>query len=91
MGGSSTLIDLQSQAPAITGAKKYAEIVRENALLRRLISVGNEIAEIAYGRPEDVVKAVDEAEHLVFEVAQGRASDTMAPMRELVEQSLDII
>ncbi len=89
MGGSSTLIDLQAQAPAVTGAKKYAEIVRENALLRRLISVGNEIAEIAYGRPEDVVKAVDEAEHLVFEVAQGRASDTMAPMRELVEQSLD--
>ena len=89
MGGSSALIDLQAQAPAVSGAKKYAEIVRENALLRRLIGVGNEIAEIAYGRPEDVVKAVDEAEHLVFEVAQGRASDTMAPMRDLVEQSLD--
>ena len=89
MGGTSTLIDLQAQAPAISGARNYSEIVRENALLRRLISVGNEIAEIAYGRPEDVVKAVDEAEHLVFEVAQGRASDTMAPMRELVEQNLD--
>jgi len=89
MGGSAMLLDLQSQAPAVTGAKKYAEIVRENALLRRLISVGNEIAEIAYDRPEDVVKAVDQAEHMVFEVAQGRASDTMADMRTLVEQSLD--
>ena len=89
MGGPSMLMDLQSQAPAVTGAKKYAEIVRENALLRRLISVGNEIAEIAYDRPEDVVKAVDQAEHMVFEVAQGRASDTMADMRTLVEQSLD--
>jgi replicative DNA helicase len=89
MGGSSALMDLQAQAPAITGARKYAEIVRENALLRRLISVGNEIAEIAYDRPEDVVKAVDQAEHLVFEVAQGRASDTMADMRSLIEQSLD--
>jgi replicative DNA helicase len=89
VGGSSMLLDLQAQAPAITGARKYAEIVRENALLRRLISVGNEIAEIAFDRPEDVVKAVDQAEHLVFEVAQGRASDTMADMRTLVEQSLD--
>jgi len=89
MGGPAMLLDLQAQAPAVTGAKKYAEIVRENALLRRLISVGNEIAEIAYDRPEDVVKAVDQAEHLVFEVAQGRASDTMADMRTLVEQSLD--
>ena len=89
MGGSAMLLDLQAQAPAVTGAKKYAEIVRENALLRRLISVGNEIAELAYDRPEDVVKAVDEAEHMVFEVAQGRASDSMADMRTLVEQSLD--
>lgn len=89
IGGTSMLMDLQAQAPAITGARKYAEIVRENWLLRRLISVGNEIAEIAFDRPEDVVKAVDQAEHLVFEVAQGRASDTMADMRALVEQSLD--
>ena len=89
LGGASMLMDLQAQAPAITGARKYAEIVRENALLRRLISVGNEIAEIAFDRPEDVVKAVDQAEHLVFEVAQGRAVDTMADMRSLVEQSLD--
>ena len=89
MGGSAMLLDLQAQAPAVTGAKKYAEIVRENALLRRLISVGNEIAELAYDRPEDVVKAVDEAEHMVFEVAQGLASDSMADMRTLVEQSLD--
>ena len=48
MGGPAMLLDLQSQAPAVTGAKKYAQIVRENATLRRLISVGNEIAEIAY-------------------------------------------
>ncbi|MGI9605089.1 MAG: replicative DNA helicase [Acidimicrobiales bacterium] len=89
MGGMSMLMDLQQEAPAVTGARKYAEIIRENALLRRLIGVGNEITEIAYGRPDDVVKAVDHAEHLVFEVAQGRASDTMADMRTLVEQSLD--
>ena len=89
IGGIGTLMDLQAQAPAITGARKYSEIVRENALLRRLISVGNEIAEIAFDRPEDVVKAVDQAEHLVFEVAQGRSVDTIADMRSLVEQSLD--
>ena len=89
MGGITTLMDLQSQAPAITGARKYAEIVHENALMRRLISVGTEIAEIAYSRPEDAVKAVDQAEHLVYEVAQGKAVDTMADMRSMIERSLD--
>ena len=89
IGGAAMLMDLQAQAPAIPGARKYADIVRATSLLRRLISVGNEIAEIAFDRPEDVVKAVDQAKTLVFEVAQGRASDTMADMRSLVEQSLD--
>ena len=89
MGGSSMLMDLQAQAPAITGAKKYAEIIRENALLRRLISVGNEIAEIAYDRPEDVRAAVDQAEHLMYEVGQGRATDTVAQISDLMSATLD--
>lgn len=89
VGGLPALIDLQQTAPSITGSRKYAEIIRENALLRRLINVGNDITEIGYSRPADVVMAIDEAEHLVFEVAQGRASDSMADMRSLVERNLD--
>jgi replicative DNA helicase len=89
VGGSAALMDLQAQAPAISGARKYAEIIRENSMLRRLITVSNEIAEMAYDRPEDVVKTVDQAENMVFEIAQGRNSDSMADMRTLIEQNLD--
>ena len=89
VGGPAALMDLQSQAPAISGARKYAEIIRENSMLRRLITVSNEIAEMAYNRPEDVVKTVDQAENMVFEIAQGRSSDSMADMRTLIEQNLD--
>jgi replicative DNA helicase len=53
--------------------------------------VAGEIAEIGYGLPDDVPAAIDGAEALVFEVAQRRVTDSMAPIRELLERHLDHI
>ena len=39
--------------------------------MRRLTMAGREIAEIGFSQPDDVVKAVDEAETLMFSLAQG--------------------
>ncbi len=89
VGGMAKLVSLQTKTPATSNANRYAAIVEEHALLRRLIGVAGEIAELGYEVPEDVGAAVDRAESLVFEVAQRRVTDTMAPLRDLLEQSLD--
>jgi replicative DNA helicase len=91
IGGAATLISLQANTPAIGNAGRYARIVEEHALLRRLIGVAGDIAEIGYGLPEDVTAAVDEAEALVFEVAQRRVTDSMLPLRELLDRQLNHI
>ena len=52
----------------------------DTALLRRLIDVASEIAEIAFSEPDDVVKALDEAESKVFEVAEDRVIDSTRPI-----------
>jgi replicative DNA helicase len=89
IGGPATLVTIQAATPATTSAARYARIVEEHALLRRLIGVAGEIAELGYDVPDDVTKAVDKAEALVFQVAQRRVSDTMAPIRDLLSESLD--
>ena len=89
IGGSGVLIGLQSAAPAISNASRYAHIVEEMALLRRMIGVAGDIAELGYSLPEDVTKAVDTAESLMFDVAQHRAAGTTATLRSLLEASLD--
>ena len=89
VGGIPTLISLQANTPATTNAGRYARIVSEHALLRRLIGVAGEIAEIGYAMPDDVEAAVDRAEAMVFEVAERRVSDTMLPLRDLLSESLD--
>jgi len=89
IGGPGFLLQLQAATPATSSAPKYARIIQEHATLRSLIGAANEIAEIGYGRPDDVVKAVDEAENLVFQVGQGRVADTMSRMRDLLDANLD--
>ncbi len=88
LGGPALLVSLQVRTPATSSAARYARIVAEHALLRRLIAVAGEIAEMGYRIPDDVAEAVDRAEAMVFDVAQHRVSDTMAPIRDLLDESL---
>jgi len=89
VGGPAVLISLQAGTPAIGNAGRYARIVEEHALLRRLIAVAGDIAEIGYGLPEDVADAVDRAEALVFDVAERRVTDSISPLRDLLGPHLD--
>src|SRR4051812_18851139 len=89
VGGLPALLDLQGNTPAISNAARYAHIVEEHALLRRLIGAASEIAELGYEVPDDVEAAVDRAESLIFEVAQRRVTDTIAPLHDLLGKSLD--
>jgi replicative DNA helicase len=88
MGGPALLVTLQARTPATSSAARYARIITEHALLRRLIGVASEIAELGYSVPDDVIAAVDRAESMVFDVAQRRQTDTMAPIRDLLDDSL---
>jgi replicative DNA helicase len=89
IGGGALLLSLQAGTPATSNAARYASIINEHALLRRLIGVAGEIAEMGYSLPDDVIGAIDRAESLVFDVAQHRVTDSTKPLRELLDASLD--
>src|SRR5207253_4667008 len=89
IGGPVMLVSLQANTPATSNAARYARIVAEHALLRRLIGVAGEIAELGYQLPDDVAAAVDRAEALVFDLAQHRVADSMAALKDLLEANLD--
>ena len=89
IGGLDGLISLQVNTPATSNAEKYASIIAERYTLRKLIETAGEIAELGYSRPDDVTKAVDEAENMMFQIAQGRVADTMGEIRDLLDDTLD--
>ena len=88
VGGPATLVTLQARTPAITNAEHYARIVEEKALLRRLISTANEVAELGYQPLDDLEKTVDTAESMMFAVAQRRNADTLQELSPLLDRSL---
>src|SRR3954462_4477965 len=91
VGGLPELLSLEARTPATSSAARYARIVEDHALLRRLIGVAGEIAELGYDLPGDVAMAIDRAEAMVYEVAQKRVTDSMVGIGPLLEQSLDHI
>ncbi|HLG68140.1 MAG TPA: replicative DNA helicase [Acidimicrobiales bacterium] len=91
VGDPALLVSLQANTPSIANAVHYARIVEEHALLRRLVAVAGEIADLAYAVPEDVAGAVDEAERLVFDVGQRRTVESISSLGDLLVPSLERI
>ena len=89
IGGPATLITLQAGTPSIGNASRYARIVEEHALLRRLIRAGGDVCELGYSLPSDVTDAVDRAEALLFDVAQHRVTQSISPISDVLSRQLD--
>jgi len=86
IGGAAVLLELQNTTPAISNAGRYAKIVKDTALLRRLIGVASDIAEIAYHEPDDVDKALDQAETKVYEIAERRVTNSTVELNPVLDQ-----
>jgi replicative DNA helicase len=70
-GGLAYLGEIANATPSAANIHRYAEIVRERAILRKLVSVGDEIAALALNPAgRDVKTLLDLAEQKVFEIAE---------------------
>jgi replicative DNA helicase len=91
-GGIVYLNALANSVPSAANLRRYAEIVRERAVLRKLIAASDEIATMAFnplGRPIDQI--LDEAEGRIFRIGEETERSHQGPlsMDELVVQLLD--
>jgi replicative DNA helicase len=91
-GGLAYLNALAQSVPSAANLRRYAEIVRERAVLRKLVSASDEIATAAFnpqGRP--VSQILDEAEGLIFQIGEegNRGKQGFQSMDSLVVQLLD--
>ncbi|MFM8863401.1 MAG: replicative DNA helicase [Limnohabitans sp.] len=92
VGGLGYLNSLAQYVPSASNIRRYAEIVRERAILRKLVSASDEIATQAFnpkGKPVD--KILDEAEQKIFNIGEegSRMKQGFQSMDSLVVQLLD--
>ena len=94
VGGMAYLGALVENVPTAANIRRYAEIVRERSILRRLAAAGGEIADTAYnplGR--SVREILDQAETRVFEIAEhgARGQQGFQELRPLLTQVVERI
>ena len=87
VGGQAYVHSLVSAVPAVSNARYYAEIVRETYLLRSLIQVGRDIADMGFRREQGPLELIDRAEQMVFDIAQNRASGEMVPIGDVISDN----
>ena len=88
-GGLAELVRLQQCTPATANATRYATIVRDHALLRRLIVAAADVAELGRSGPADADQLVSKAEDLIFDVGGRQLRDSVQKPRELLAALLD--
>ena len=84
LGGQPFLAGLVAEVPTTANVGYHAGIVKERSIRRRLIDAGSKIASLAYSSDMEGVMILDEAERIIFELAQNRNRVDFRPVSEIL-------
>lgn len=90
-GGSAYITQLTQIIPFSGTLVHHAGIIRQKAVLRRLIRTSGDLAASCYDAPGDIDALVDRAEQMIFAVAQSRKKQGFEPMSQIVPKAFDRI
>ena len=74
--------------PTSANVRSYAEIVRDKAILRRLIAVSQEVEKDCFLEVKDTATIIDETERNVFGVLSQKPVDDYTPIKDIVLDTL---
>ena len=83
--------DLVSAVPTSANVKYYAQIVKEKALLRKLIHVNEDIENQCYQGTESTDVLLEQTEKKIFDLLQNRGGGDYVPIKQVVMNALDKI
>ncbi len=90
-GGMEYLATLIDVVPTAANIEYHTRIVRDKAVLRRLVEAATEIIQDVYETRGDSGEVLDEAEHRIFRVAQFRRSEDFSRLKELIWPTMERI
>ena len=91
VGGAPYIHTLVASVPTAANAGYYGRIVRERAILRRLVEAGMRITQMGYQGDGEVDMIVDRAQAAVYDVTDRRTSEDYLPLAEIMPGTLEEI
>lgn len=89
--GNAYIRQLAQNTPSISNVQDYARIVREKALLRRLILASDEISQSAYAQTEDTQFILDNAQQKIFSLSQGASAQDFTHVKDIVQDYYGVL
>ena len=92
MGGAVYLHTLIASTPTAANAGYYAQIVAEQAVLRRLVEAGTRVVQLGYGAAGgrgDVDDIVDRAQQEIYDVTEKRMSEDYSRLEDILQPTMD--
>src|SRR5688572_11544164 len=90
-GGKDYIAFLVDAVPTAANIEYHARIVREKALLRRLIETSTSIVSEAFEGRLPAAELLDDAEHKIFQVSQQRGTQGFTRIKELLWPTMERI
>ena len=87
-GGQEEVAALVAAVPAVGNLRRYAEIVKELAHLRRLLDASYEIQSSVYARAAEPRDIVDAAERAILDIRMGGEGQDFRPVGDVLHQEL---
>ncbi len=91
VGGIEYLNSLVNSVPTAANISYYAKIVKEKAILRKLINRSTDIISQVYGVSGDVDDFLDQAERSIFEISEDRVRPSFFSLKEIIKSSFKTI
>ena len=89
IGGAAYLHTLVASVPTAANAGYYARIVKEKAILRRLVEAGTRIVQMSYDETGEVDNLVDRAQAEIYDVTDRRTADDYQKLDKLMNDALE--
>ena len=91
IGGASYLALLANEVPTATHIFQYGTIVKQKAILRKLILAGDTIKGFGYMENEDIENLIDQAEKTLFSVSQTFMADRFVHIKDVLNKTYEKI
>ncbi len=91
IGGVSYLAEIANEVPTSTHIFQYATIVKQKAVLRKLIKAGDTIKGLGYKEEAEIDKLIDDAEKSLFSVSQQHINDRFVHIKDVLNKTYEKI
>ena len=91
VGGAAYISSLADGIPDVANVERYARIIKEKSMLRRLIVMGNSVMRAALDAPNEPAEVLNIAEQTLYKIAEGSIDKGFVQLDRITRKNMEAI